>query len=180
MMKTTLALIAVLVLASTSYGSVLVYSFENDNEGFPNITTFSTTGATVGSYAAALDNHGWLYYQNSTGDFTNVARVNTAVLMDVTWMGAPNQQIMIQLACNGGTYTSGYKPMQGNGVTETLTFDYGTTLAALPENAWGYFKIGLVGGTGSVAYLDNVRFTPEPATMALLGMGGLALLRRRR
>ncbi len=29
-------------------------------------------------------------------------------------------------------------------------------------------------------YIDNIRLTPEPATIALLGLGGLAMLRRRR
>jgi hypothetical protein len=34
--------------------------------------------------------------------------------------------------------------------------------------------------TGSPTYIDNVWLTPEPATMSLLGLGTLALLRRRR
>jgi hypothetical protein len=35
-------------------------------------------------------------------------------------------------------------------------------------------------GTGSYYTVDDLAYTPEPATICLLGLGGLALLKKRR
>jgi len=47
-----------------------------------------------------------------------------------------------------------------------------------------YFEIFLINDNGGYTtgtwYLDNARITPEPATIALLGLGALSLIRRKR
>jgi hypothetical protein len=65
-----------------------------------------------------------------------------------------------------------------------------TTTGTLDMSAADYYpSVYLRAGRGAVTYVDEIRMdttfadvtpVPEPATMALLGLGGLAVLRRRR
>ena len=59
-------------------------------------------------------------------------------------------------------------------------WDTYTYTATMPADAdYGYMGLFPV-GEGTTAIFDNISFVPEPASMILLGLGGVACLRRRR
>lgn len=71
------------------------------------------------------------------------------------------------------------------GQTRTFTFDYSALKSQISANP-GYLQLGIVTNNGGGAplefYFDNfqVNLVPEPASLAALGLGGVALAKRRR
>ena len=66
---------------------------------------------------------------------------------------------------------------------DTLTADFYYNGALLTSGTWASSNIAAMDlwpDTTSPVYYDNISLTPEPATLSLLALGGLALLRRRK
>ena len=80
---------------------------------------------------------------------------------------------------SGGAWISGNYPNLWDTGGSWTTYNFATIAPAGAVNA--QFKLdSWAGGGGAVtAYIDNVSITPEPATMVLLGIGGLVALRRK-
>jgi hypothetical protein len=89
---------------------------------------------------------------------------------------------------------AGYLPVVDPGTnlhtwTGTWTWDYS---AILPGGSYAGNKVSLSdtwvnlifaynsNGSGGSYYIDNVRLVPEPATICLLGLGALSLIRRKK
>ena len=78
----------------------------------------------------------------------------------------------------GGWSTVGSGDFQWDGTDATLTLSAKSLIGQLVYSDLGGGNSGAANPTAVTG--DAVNFIPEPATMALLAMGGVALLRRRR
>jgi len=165
----------------------------------------STIGATSGTGSMLVEAPGgWI--QTSKVDvkpFRDVLGLPGALISaDVTSFAADmtGGWTEIEIVINGqnnddngannniGWNQLGLKPMDRTGSPQTIIWDLPpdliTAVAATDENiAW--FEFVLVCNTedaaGSVGkfYIDNIQVVPEPATILLLGIAGLALRRRK-
>jgi len=158
---------------------------------------YATIGATVGSNSIKVTQTGW--GQSLSIKLQNVGMVdqflaNDHLVIDYTvaagTQGGWNEIYRVSLNAPG----YGFHDLQTGTVfhydfwagsaqrTNTVVIDYSAALPSItlpPGYVEFIFALNSGGGQPDF-YFDNAMLAPEPATIALLGLGGLLLRRRKR
>ena len=164
----------------------------HNNAGHMYVELLASVDAVPGSGLETLTSPGAIRLSLSTAmDATNdfswsvadgTGAWGTETLYDVGYenCGHPTTETgqMIKVALAGNSMDIWQKEQQDAGWTEVVLGADVTGRAAS-----GYVNMGfttLYGAGGAAGSFDDLVYTPEPVTLIMLGMGGLALLRKRR
>lgn len=196
--------VCMLAMTAISFGDIVVGDFEDgsmDGWEMQNgaVGTFSPDGATLGSSALQVDfGPDWitvlkLSVADMAADLPNLqtisfdltTRDDNGELPDwwfQTFIVFNTETAEWQQSDNLYSHDVSWDP-----ITETLSWDVPQSvrdvIATSGIGGWAeVFIVTNTSGAANTIWVDNIRMNivPEPATLALLGLGGLSLIRRKR
>jgi hypothetical protein len=168
-----------------------------------NFSQQSTYGVTLGSKALKVVQSGWAQGLAVSLDSAGAAAMKASTALELDMSVAPSNdyspaitagytqiyEVDLNASGPGWTAVATGTPLNfywwgGSGArTLHLSVDISAFAAAMnssPTWAQVIFALNTGGGAPPEMYFDNIVLTPEPMTIALLGLGGLFLRRRRR
>ena len=164
------------------------------NDATVTLANSATTGVTEGSGSLQVvrTTTGW----NNTMQLIDAGGLaafsqfpgNTQLSLDVTASSTdvPGGWLNVTFAIQGGSLgwtQSSDMAVSLDGAPHTYTWDYSAVALPTSPTWWQVIIATNYGGANFTIYEDNLRTSgavvPEPASLGLLGLGALALLRRR-
>jgi hypothetical protein len=203
-----LVLAAALALTASAQAQ-LAYTFDGGAQGFTNCTWSATgpTGWSGGAAIQALGAGGWAMgspyheFDWASGEQTKMQQLANSgagrLALDLivdgsSFPAATGVWFQLNLATNSDAPGGGWTQKENllpatnwhNADDPALVvthLDYAfADLGWAPGDTWFQLYLGSNTNPGYCKfYVDNIALTPEPATMTLLALGGMAMLRRR-
>ncbi len=196
-------------LAQASQADVVIGNFEGAAEAgwgswsggvapFSAGVGVSTEDSTLANYSVKIDIPGWgqhLAYSAGTAGTIADFMANDTLEFDVIFPATTQSgwaelfQVVLNSQHGGFTQIGGVQQVgwgAGGGGAQVLnvSLDYSAIRQAWINNGTpGWVELIFAfndDGNHPVKFVDNVRLTPEPASAALLGLGGLMMSARRR
>lgn len=185
--------LAAALITTTASADILVSSFEDDLSSHVGLTwtsdqttSFVSNGATDGASALQIvspDNYSFVLSLDGPAITPDYATYDNLVIDVTTPATAEWRQLILVMQGDGLNYTQVGQDVP-LGTTSEITFDL-SDFSPNPTATWWQTVLVLQGGDSGAGNItttiDNIRLTnvPEPASLAVLGLGALSLTRRR-
>ena len=172
------------VLEVTNGGEDGVWSLQLGNQGDGVVTTLITGAGSKAETVARIN-----VSRNESGSTLTIEDGGLAVATDVVLARDSGSNNFVRMGFGGilailgnDKTTTGEFWSTGGDATNLMQYDTGSGWANITAATGGGVDYTIANGTGDLAGYSVLTMTaiPEPTSLSLLALGGLALLRRRR